>query len=107
MYRGGFRLLTISYLIPIPFLVLDLWPKTPDWFARSGAATLFLVAFVQFRQAARLHTEHIRNPDSRQTRFSNRKEASMTHDATPQQAARRPPTGRRSVRFMLNGETRQ
>ena len=67
MYRRGFHLLTIGYLTPIPFLVLDLWLKTPEWFAPSGAFTLFLVAFVQFRQLALLQNKHITNAERAST----------------------------------------
>jgi hypothetical protein len=61
MYRRGFQLLWISYALPAPFLVIDLWYQKPEWFAPSGAITLFLVAFVQFRQLALLQNKHFAN----------------------------------------------
>ena len=63
MYRRGFRLLYIGYVIPIPFLTLDLWLGKSEWFAPSGAITLFLVAFVQFRQLGLLQNKHITNAE--------------------------------------------
>jgi hypothetical protein len=62
MYRQGFQLLRIGYVLPIPFLAIDLlWCQKPEWFAPSGAITLFLVAFVQFRQLALLQNKHFFN----------------------------------------------
>ena len=63
MYRRGFQLLCIGYAIPIPFLALDLWLRKPEWFAPSGAVTLFLVAFVQFKQLALLQNKHFQNAE--------------------------------------------
>ena len=63
MYRRWFHLLTISYVIPIPFLALDLWLGKPEWFAPSGAITLFLVAAVQFKQLGLLQNKHITNAE--------------------------------------------
>jgi len=61
MYRRGFQLLRIGYLLPLPFFALDLWLQKPGWFAPSGAITLFLVAFLQFRQLALLQNKHFFN----------------------------------------------
>jgi hypothetical protein len=63
MYRIWFRLLTIGYVVPIPFLVLDLCLGKPEWFAPSGAITLFLVAVVQFKQLGLLQNKHITNAE--------------------------------------------
>jgi hypothetical protein len=60
-YRSEFRIATVAFGIPIPFLALDLWRGSPDWFAPSGALALFVVAFVQARQFSRLHIKHFRN----------------------------------------------
>src|SRR5262245_28712668 len=49
-------------LLPAPFLAIDLlWCQKPEWFAPSGVVTLFLVAFVQFRQLALLQNKHFTN----------------------------------------------
>jgi hypothetical protein len=62
MYRRGFQFLWISYVLPAPFLAIDLlWCQKPEWFAPSGAVTLFLVAFVQFKQLALLQNKHFAN----------------------------------------------
>lgn len=61
MYRRGFQLLRIGFVLPVPFFVIDLWLQRPEWFAPSGAITLFLVAFVQFRQLALLQNKHFFN----------------------------------------------
>jgi hypothetical protein len=61
MYRRGFQFLWISYVLPAPFFVIDLWLRSPEWFAPSGAITLFLVASVQFRQVALLQNKHFFN----------------------------------------------
>jgi hypothetical protein len=63
MYRRGFQYLYISYVLPVPFLALDLCLGEPEWFAPSGAITLFLVAFVQFRQLALLQNKHFFNAE--------------------------------------------
>jgi hypothetical protein len=61
MYRRGFQFLYFGFVLPWPFLALDLWLRKPEWFAPSGAITLFLVAFVQFRQLALLQNKHFAN----------------------------------------------
>lgn len=63
MYRRGFQLLRIGYAVPILFLALDVWLRSPEWFAPSGALTLFLVAFVQFRQLSLLQNKHFENAE--------------------------------------------
>lgn len=63
MYRRGFQLLRIGYAIPIPFLALDLWFGSAEWFAPSGAVTLFFVAFVQFKQLSLLQNKHFKNAE--------------------------------------------
>jgi hypothetical protein len=63
MYRRWFHFLTIGYVIPIPFLALDLFRGIPEWFAPSGAITLFLVAVVQFKQLGLLQNKHIANAE--------------------------------------------
>ena len=63
LYRRGFTLIRIGFVIPLPFLILDLFLCKPDWFAPSGAVTLFFVAFVQFRQLSLLQNKHFKNAD--------------------------------------------
>jgi hypothetical protein len=61
MYRPLFRLLWLAYVVPILCFALDLWIGRADWFARSGAVVLLIVACVQFRQLSLLHNKHIHN----------------------------------------------
>jgi hypothetical protein len=63
MYRKWFRLVTVGFLIPIPFLAFDLWLRSPEWFAPSGAITLFFVAVVQFKQLGLLQNKHVANAE--------------------------------------------
>lgn len=63
LYRRDFRLIRIGFVIPLPFLILDLFLCKTDWFAPSGAVTLFFVAFVQFRQLSLLQNKHFKNAD--------------------------------------------
>ncbi len=47
---------------PYRRLLVDLFVvKNAEWFAPSGAVTLFAIAFVQSWQWSRMHTKHFRN----------------------------------------------
>lgn len=63
MYRRWFHLVTLAFVIPIPFLAMHLWLRRPEWFAPSGAITLFLVGVVQFKQLGMLENKHITNAE--------------------------------------------
>ena len=63
-YSNSFSLINLAFVVPIPFLAIDLYRRSADWFAPSGAIALFLVAFVQFRQLSRLQLKHFRNADA-------------------------------------------
>ena len=63
MYRRWFHLVIIGFVVPVPFLAVDLWLRRPEWFAPSGAMTLFLVAVVQFKQLGLLQNKHITNAE--------------------------------------------
>jgi hypothetical protein len=63
LYRRGFTLICIGFVIPPPFFILDLVLCKPDWFAPSGALTLFFVAFVQLRQLSLLQDKHFKNAE--------------------------------------------
>lgn len=62
MYKLGFLFIYVTYIVPIPFLIVDILFKKPDWFPPSGAIVLFLAAFVEFKQlSSRLQNKHILN----------------------------------------------
>lgn len=60
-YKADFTTVNVAFCAPVVFLVMDVWRRSPDWFAPSGAIALFLVAFIQARQFSRLHVKHFRN----------------------------------------------
>jgi hypothetical protein len=62
-YRAGFVLVKVALGVPLVFLGLDCWRGSADWFARSGAITLFILAFVQATLVSRLQTKHFRNAE--------------------------------------------
>ena len=61
MYGSLFKWVYFGYGLPILFLALDLWLQKPDWFARSGAITVFIVACIQFRQMNLLQNKILTN----------------------------------------------
>jgi len=62
-YEPGFYLVYAAFLVPLPFLAIDLLRQSPAWFAPSGALALFLVAFAQQTQLSRLQLKHFRNAE--------------------------------------------
>jgi hypothetical protein len=62
LYRLSELLVKIAFAVPAPFLLIDLL-TCGDWFARSGALALFLVAFAQFRLLSALQDKHIWNAE--------------------------------------------
>jgi hypothetical protein len=64
MYRKAFMCLGVAFVLPLPFLALDIYYlKSAEWFAPSGAMALFLVAFAQFSQLSHLQNKHFWNAD--------------------------------------------
>src|SRR5437588_8632558 len=63
-FASGFALARVAWVIPIPFLIVDLILKSASWFAPSGELVLFLIAIVQLRQLSRLQVKHFRNAEA-------------------------------------------
>jgi hypothetical protein len=63
LYGISFVFVYIAFLVPIPFFFLDLCIGNAEWFHRSGAITLFIIAFVQFKQLSLLQNKHIKNAE--------------------------------------------
>jgi hypothetical protein len=61
LYRKDFWLLGAAVVAPLCCLPIDLSIKQAEWFAPSGAISLFLVAFVQFKQLSLLQNKHFTN----------------------------------------------
>src|SRR4051812_7253775 len=62
-YKSGFMISKTAFVVPLPFVALDIYLRSAEWFAPAGAIALFLVAFVQVRQISRLQIKHFRNAE--------------------------------------------